>query len=221
VPIWSRQIAEGGPVTVTHPEMTRYFMTIPEAAQLVIQAGALTEAEAAGADVFVLDMGRPVRIVELAERFVRQAGLEPSFVDRAAGPGAGVPGGMEIVFTGARPGEKLHEELAYTGEELRPTPAQGVLAWAWSTDDSLAGAERLTADLEAVRWSADHHEVLSTIARHAPTLAAARPQAITSQERANPRSDGSSKFQAASGRRQNDGAPVESGVIPGPSPTAA
>ncbi len=221
VPIWSRQIAEGGPVTVTHPEMTRYFMTIPEAAQLVIQAGALTDAEAAGADVFVLDMGDPVRIVELAERFVRQAGLEPLFVDRAGRGGAGAPGCMEIIFTGARPGEKLHEELAYTGEELRPTPAQGVLAWAWSTQDSPAGAARLAADLEAVRWSADHRDVLSMIARHAPTLAAAQTQREDLSTRVNPCSNGSSKFRAGSGRPQIGGVGVESGVTTGPNPTAA
>lgn len=219
-PIWSRQIAEGGPVTVTHPEMTRYFMTIPEAAQLVIQAGALTDAEAAGADVFVLDMGDPVRIVELAERFVRQAGLEPLFVDRAT-PGSTPPGAMEIVFTGARPGEKLHEELAYTGEQLRPTPAEGVLAWAWSAEESTDAADRLTTDLEAIRWSADRETVLETITRHAPTVAAGRARTTNLDSRENPHLPASHQRQTGSGRRQSVTNPADPGVNTGSNPAAA
>jgi FlaA1/EpsC-like NDP-sugar epimerase len=99
IPIFRRQIANGGPVTVTHPEMTRYFMTIPEASSLVIQAGAI----GGRGDVFVLDMGEPVKILELAKQMVRLSGKEP---DRDIG--------IEIV--GTRPGEKLHEELWGEGE---------------------------------------------------------------------------------------------------------
>ncbi|CAD5109725.1 polysaccharide biosynthesis protein [Zestomonas carbonaria] len=100
IPRFQEQILRGGPVTVTHPGITRYFMTIPEAAQLVIQAGAMGQ----GGDVFVLDMGRPVRIVELAERMIRLCGLR---VRSEKNP----HGDIAIEFTGLRPGEKLYEEL--------------------------------------------------------------------------------------------------------------
>lgn len=100
VPLFRRQIAEGGPLTVTHTEMTRYFMTIPEAAQLVIQAGAM----ASGGEVFVLDMGEPVKIMDLARGMIRLAGLT---VKDDAHP----TGDIEIRVTGLRPGEKLYEEL--------------------------------------------------------------------------------------------------------------
>ena len=113
---------------MTHPEMTRYFMSIPEAAQLVIQAAALDAKQANGADVFVLDMGDPVRIIELAERFARLHGRTPRIGIPQEDPCG--PGEIEIVFTGIRPGEKLHEELAHADEELRRTPAPGVSAHA-------------------------------------------------------------------------------------------
>jgi FlaA1/EpsC-like NDP-sugar epimerase len=100
VPLFRKQILEGGPITVTHPEITRYFMTIPEAAQLVLQAGSM----AAGGDVFVLDMGSPVRIVDLARRMIHLSGLTIRDNEHPNGH-------IEIKFTGLRPGEKLYEEL--------------------------------------------------------------------------------------------------------------
>jgi FlaA1/EpsC-like NDP-sugar epimerase len=100
VPLFREQIRGGGPVTLTHADITRYFMTIPEAAQLVIQAGAMAE----GGDVFVLDMGAPVRIIDLARRMIELSGLA---VKDEASP----DGDIEIVITGLRPGEKLYEEL--------------------------------------------------------------------------------------------------------------
>ncbi len=116
IPLFRRQIAAGGPVTVTHPEITRYFMTIPEAALLVIQAGAMTQ----GGDVFVLDMGEPVRIADLAAKMVRLSGLTPVFSGDVAKGQALQPGEIEIAFTELRPGEKLYEELLI-GDDSAPT----------------------------------------------------------------------------------------------------
>jgi FlaA1/EpsC-like NDP-sugar epimerase len=104
IPLFKQQIQDGGPVTVTHPEMTRYFMTIPEAVQLVIQAGAY----ARGGDIFILDMGQPVKIVDLAHNLIRLSGFEP---DRD----------IAIVYTGIRPGEKLFEEILTNEEGLTST----------------------------------------------------------------------------------------------------
>lgn len=110
VPLFRQQIAAGGPITLTHPDITRFFMTIPEAAQLVIQAGAMAE----GGDVFVLDMGEPVRIMDLAMRMVELSGLQVKSPEQ--------PGGqIEIQVTGLRPGEKLYEELLI-GDDPQPTP---------------------------------------------------------------------------------------------------
>ena len=115
IPLFRRQIAAGGPVTVTHPEVTRYFMTIPEAAQLVLQAGAMAE----GGDVFVLDMGAPIKILELAQRMVALSGLT---VRDAQHP----DGDIAITFTGLRPGEKLYEELLI-GDNPLPTAHPRIL----------------------------------------------------------------------------------------------
>jgi FlaA1/EpsC-like NDP-sugar epimerase len=110
VPIFRRQIRNGGPVTVTDPEMTRFFMTIPEAVQLVIRSGSLAQ----GGEVFVLEMGEPVRIMDLAEDMIRFSGLEP-----------GRDIAIEII--GSRPGEKLNEELFNAYEHPEATPAQKIL----------------------------------------------------------------------------------------------
>ncbi|HEX3243069.1 MAG TPA: nucleoside-diphosphate sugar epimerase/dehydratase [Solirubrobacterales bacterium] len=110
VPLFRRQIERGGPVTVTHPAMTRYFMTIPESVQLVIRAG---DIGAGRGEVFVLDMGEPVKIVDLAQNMIRLAGYEPE-------------ADIAIEFTKPRPGEKLHEELFGSGETPQPTAAKRI-----------------------------------------------------------------------------------------------
>ena len=110
VPVFTKQIEQGLPITVTHPDVTRYFMTIPEAANLVIQAGAM----ATGGEVFVLDMGEPVKIVDLAQRMIRLSGCETKDADHPNGD-------IEIIFTGLRSGEKLYEELIIGEDNVRPT----------------------------------------------------------------------------------------------------
>ena len=110
IPLFQQQIAQGGPVTVTHPEITRYFMSIPEAAQLILQAGAMGE----GGEIFILDMGEPVRIADMARDLIRLNGLEPDQ-------------DMPIEFIGLRPGEKLYEELITVGEGIVPTGHSKVL----------------------------------------------------------------------------------------------
>jgi len=110
VPLFHKQIKEGGPITVTHPEITRYFMTIPEASQLIMQAAVIGD----GGEIFVLDMGEPVKISYLAEQMIRLSGK--------------IPGeDIKIVFTGLRPGEKLYEELFYEQEDHRPTSHDKIL----------------------------------------------------------------------------------------------
>ena len=104
IPLFKKQIAEGGPVTLTHKEITRYFMLIPEAAQLVLQAGAYAE----GGEIFVLDMGKSVKIYDLAKKLIRLSGYEPEE-------------DIKIEITGLRPGEKLYEELLMDEEGLKST----------------------------------------------------------------------------------------------------
>ncbi|MEC9374700.1 MAG: polysaccharide biosynthesis protein, partial [Planctomycetota bacterium] len=172
LPIWARQIAEGAPVTVTDERMTRYFMTIPEAASLVIQAAALTDD--AGAEVFVLDMGEPVRILDLAVRFIEAHGMRPRILDSDESP-APDPSTIDIAFIGARRGEKLHEQLAHAEEELRPTPTAGLLAWRGEPVDHRRITEMIS-DLAWVRRSPDHASVISAIRRWTTTSTAGTAQ---------------------------------------------
>ena len=115
IPLFQQQIKEGGPVTVTHPEVIRYFMSIPEAAELVIQAGAMGK----GGDVFVLDMGEPIKIYDLAKRLISLSGMELKDKDNPEGD-------IEIIFTGLRPGEKLYEELLI-GDKVSTTEHKRIL----------------------------------------------------------------------------------------------
>ena len=158
VPIFRRQITAGGPLTVTHRDMTRYFMTIPEAVQLVIRAGSLVQ----GGEVFVLEMGEPVKILDLARDMIRLSGLEP---DRD----------IAIEVIGPRPGEKLHEELFNPYERPQPTPSQKILraehppldpAWVQETFDAV---NWLVLDGDAAALAAKVTE-LSAIRQVPPAL---------------------------------------------------
>ena len=134
VPIFKDQIVKGGPVTVTHPDMVRYFMTIPEASQLVLQAGSM----GTGGEIFVLDMGEPVKIVDLARDLITLSGFRPGE-------------DIEIVFSGVRPGEKLYEELSITGENISRTshPKIGIWKRIGSDWEELTTAiDRLLADAD-------------------------------------------------------------------------
>ncbi|MFY9519445.1 MAG: UDP-N-acetylglucosamine 4,6-dehydratase family protein, partial [Caldicoprobacterales bacterium] len=131
IPLFKKQIAEGGPVTITHPKITRFFMTIPEAVQLVLEAGSMAK----GGEIFVLDMGKPVKIVDLAKDLIRLSGLEPG-VDIA------------IKYTGLRPGEKLYEELMMAEEGLRSTSHRKIFIGRLSEVDIV----ELKKDLEKLKF---------------------------------------------------------------------
>lgn len=153
VPLFQEQIARGGPVTVTHPEMTRYFMTIPEAVQLIIQAGAMAK----GGEIFVLDMGEPVRIEDLARSMIRLSGFDPDE-------------DIEIVYTGVRPGEKLHEELFTEAEKVEATRHRRILVSRMNgVEEDVRAVPELVAAITAPSWAGhDVEEVLGLVRRVFP-----------------------------------------------------
>jgi FlaA1/EpsC-like NDP-sugar epimerase len=138
IPVFMEQIRTGGPLTITHPEITRFFMTIPEASQLVLQASCFGN----GGEIFVLDMGEPVRIVELAEELVRLSGMKPH-------------ADIDFVYTGLRPGEKLYEELFFTGENILKTPHEKIHVMAPSSQNY----EQLCSCLERLLVAARMNDV--------------------------------------------------------------
>ena len=152
VPYFLKQIAAGGPVTVTHPDMRRYFMTIPEAVQLVLEAGALAK----GGEIFVLDMGEPVLIRDLACDLIRLSGYEP---DRD----------IKITFTGLRPGEKLFEELNMTQEEVDHTPNQKIFIMKPIEQDQELIAAQIK-DLQEHLNNENLHELLQGVKNLVPTF---------------------------------------------------
>ena len=178
VPLFTRQITDGGPITVTHPDATRYFMTIPEAVQLVLQASVLDEA----ADrIVMLEMGEPVKIVDLARNLIRLSGYEPD-IDIA------------IVFTGLRPGEKVHEQLTSDTEETLPTRYEKIRIV------RTEGPEALDRGLEQLRAAVDSRDEKAIVRRlqelvpefspQATLLANLRERAISPDPRARSRSAG-------------------------------
>lgn len=162
IPLFRKQIEANGPVTVTHPDITRYFMAIPEAAQLVIQAGAMSR----GGDVYILDMGEPVRIVDLAMRMVRLSGFNPVLGEAGSEPVVRGKGDIEIRFTELRPGEKLFEELL-VGDGARPTAHPRIMT---ATEVSMEWPA-LEALLHRLAAACDAHDLPTLLAllQEAPT----------------------------------------------------
>jgi len=157
VPTFRRQIAAGGPVTVTHPDMTRYFMTIPEAAQLVLQAAATGQ----GGQIFLLDMGESVKIADLAKQMITLSGFRPGE-------------DIEIIYTGVRPGEKLFEELRTDGEDIEPTVHPKVMVWAhqpvpWDQVTEAMGR------FDALRNSLDRDSIVTALQHAVPEYAPLNP----------------------------------------------
>ena len=143
VEMWKQQIEKGGPVTVTHPEITRYFMTIPEACQLVLEAGAMGQ----GGEIFVFDMGQPVKIAHLARKMILMSGKEPGK-------------DIQIVYTGLRPGEKLYEELLNNSENTVSTYHEKIMIAKVREYDFNEVNERI----EQLIASADKHYITPTVA---------------------------------------------------------
>jgi FlaA1/EpsC-like NDP-sugar epimerase len=160
IPLFASQIARGGPVTITHREITRFFMTIPEAAQLVLQAGALAKQS----EIFVLDMGEPVKILSLAENLIRLSGLRP-YDD------------VDIVEIGLRPGEKLYEELLMGGDGLIPTRRKKIFI----ENLPVPGESVIRQNLEMLRQaveSRDAKEIIGALEKAVPTYRRAKPGSV-------------------------------------------
>jgi FlaA1/EpsC-like NDP-sugar epimerase len=159
IPLFKSQIARGGPLTITHPDMLRFFMTIPEAVYLVLQASWMGH----GGETFVLNMGEPVRILDLAEDLIRLSGLEPHR-------------DIEIIYTGTRPGEKLKEELWDAGTPLESTPHPDIFRLAGS---EIATGRSLASALESLKTAAqasDAASILHTLTQSIPGASLSEPQ---------------------------------------------
>ena len=193
IPVFRKQIANGGPVTVTHPETTRYFMSIPEAVQLVMVAGTLGD----GGEIFLLDMGKPVKIIDLARRLISLSGFQ---ADKD----------VEIVFTGLRAGEKLHEELYWQGEGILPTENKKITMWKPNGLDTASLFSQLK-NLEKSMEANDVRAVITTLGEIVPeanidvgavsqTVLRKTSRATMSAERRSPAESGSHQLQAYSAK---------------------
>jgi len=176
VPLFKKQIQNGGPVTVTHPEMVRYFMTIPEAVQLVIQAGAITN----GGETFILDMGSPVKISDLAKDLIRLSGLEPEK-------------DIKIVYTGIRPGEKLFEEILSHEEGAAATKHDRIYIGAPTEIDENV----LTASINSLSSAKTSHEVRTSLNVLVPTYRWVKGGEVQDQKKVRELMDASLEIVAA------------------------
>ncbi|HNX26295.1 MAG TPA: nucleoside-diphosphate sugar epimerase/dehydratase [Phycisphaerae bacterium] len=157
VPTFRKQIATGGPVTVTHPDMTRYFMTIPEAAQLVLEAAATGQ----GGQIFLLDMGEPVKIADLAKQMITLSGFRPGE-------------DIDIVYTGIRPGEKLFEELRTQGEDIEPTVHPKIMIWTHSPIE-WEKVQQIMDSLEPLKNTNDRDAVVDALKKAVPEFVPLNP----------------------------------------------
>ena len=150
VPLFTKQIQEGGPITITHPEIIRYFMTIPEACQLVLEAGAMGN----GSEIFIFDMGQPVKILDLANKMIQLAGFTPD-------------NEIKIEIIGLRPGEKLYEELLNDDSKTLPTHNEKILI-AQDVCDNYDALNQEIQELEAITKTFSGFEIVSKMKKIVP-----------------------------------------------------
>ena len=164
LPLFQKQIDRGGPVTVTHQEVTRYFMTIPESAQLILQAGAIGK----GGEIFILKMGTPVRIDEMARDLIRMSGLKPDL-------------DIEVKYIGLRPGEKLYEELITEGEGIQETQHEDIMVLNCENGSCLSEMNKHIEELVRLAEACDAEGIRKALKRIVPEYSPWRDPLLESE----------------------------------------